>query len=318
MQVPLEFLDGCAGRIVPGPLTERLICGLEQFRRFFGEDRRNLRIVIRLGRLFRSDLRRCILDFLHKFDDLGFLNVGLLCTRNVDGRYCVRELCNVIDKGRVIRALWIWPIDFTDDRRDGFHSGAQCVQSGLLETGFMIEDTAHESVQCGGNLDTTTHIRHVGAAMQSVTGTMQVLRNIERRRMALASIQIVVDDFQVTCRFLGKNIQQHRVHFKCRLFFLIFLIRQIDRQHRCVRIAFGKRRGARHQQVDVGARFGPNFELFNKFGDCLRSLQNEVNHWRRTHQCAIDQTIQQVLDAPAILTNTLSTHHASAALQRME
>ena len=66
------------------------------------------------------------------------------------------------------------------------------------------------------------------------------------------------------------------------------------------------------------AGFGADFELFDKLGNGGRRLENKIDHRRRTHERAIDQLIEQILDRPAVFANTLRADHAAAALERME
>ena len=119
--------------------------------------------------------------------------------------------------------------------------------------------------------------------------------------------------------FLRKNIVQDRVHFGRWFFFdRLLACRTLERQHRRVRVAFGKGVGTGDQQADIGLGLGADFELLDKVGHCGGSLLYEVHHWRRARQRSIDQAIEQVLDGPAVFADTLGANHAAAALERVE
>ena len=87
-----------------------------------------------------------------------------------------------------------------------------------------------QAIERAGDCDTAFDVGHVGAAVQGMTGTMQLVRNIERRRVTFASSQIIDDDLQMSRSFFGEDIEQHRIHFERWLFdHLLFAKRRFDR-----------------------------------------------------------------------------------------
>ncbi len=245
-----------------------------------------------------------------RFLGLRFLNDRVLRLHGLG------EFCDVLYQRRVVGAFALRLVDVADDRADRPGRGLQCVEARTLKTHFIVVNTAHESVQDAGDGNAALHVGHVGTAMQGMARPMQLVRNVKWRLMTLAGCQVVGDDREVPGRFFREDIEQHRVHLECGFLRLGTLVRRrSQREYCCIWIAFGERSCARHQQADVGIRFGTDFKLLDQFRYRTGRLDNEVDHGRRTHERAIDQPVEQILDAPAILTDALGPDHAAAALE---
>ena len=152
--------------------------------------------------------------------------------------------------------------------------------------------------------------------MQGMARPIQFVGDIKRRRLTLAALQVVDDHLQMSSGLLGKDIQQYRIHFQRRL--LCDFLRQscrLDRQYGRIRITFCKCVSPCDQQTDVGGRIRANLQLLDELRHCGRHLDNEIDHRRRTHECPIDQTIQEIFNAPAIFANSLGANHPATALE---
>ena len=225
----------------------------------------------------------------------------------------------MLDQRRVVGPLTNRVVDIPHDRVDGARRRAQRIEPGFLKANLVIVNVTDEPVQRSGNGNTPIYVRHVCAAMQRVTGTVQFVGDIERRFVPLAGVEVVRDDLEVTRRLLRKDVVEYRVHLQRHFLFCRRVARRLaDGQHRRIWIAFGKCVCLRNQQRDISSRASADFQLLNKFGDGGRGLHDKINHRWRAFERAVDQPVQQVLDSPRILTDTLCPHHAPAALERME
>ncbi len=81
---------------------------------------------------------------------------------------------------------------------------------------------------------------------------------------------------QVSGRFLGENIQQHRVHFQCRLFVFGGSRRLFEREYGRIRVAVGKGVRAGDQQADVAVRLGADLELLDELRHGARRPHDEI------------------------------------------
>ena len=93
----------------------------------------------------------------------------------------------MLDQRRVIGAILLGPVDVTDDRRNRPRGGLQCVDARLLKADLEVMNSPDEAIQCAGDGNATLHIRHVRAAVQRMTGTIQFVGDVERWPMAFAS-----------------------------------------------------------------------------------------------------------------------------------
>ena len=183
----------------------------------------------------------------------------------------------------------------------------------------MIIQTPHETVQrcCDGHA--ALDIRHIGTAVQCMACAVQFISDTKWWLMALTGLQVIRDHLQVARCLLRENIVQHRIHFERRLFFdWLLALWSADRQHCRIWVSISKCMGARNQQTDIRYRFCTHLELLDELRYRGRSLYDEFDHGRRALQCPVDQSIKQILNGPAVLTNTLCTHHAATALERVE
>ena len=191
------------------------------------------------------------------------------------------------------------PVDIRDDRFERFCSRSQCVCPGFLETYLVVVDSAYKTVQYSRNCDAAFDVGHIGATVQGVTSAVQFVCHMKRCVMPVAGIQIIVDYFQMTGRFLGKYIQQDRVHLQGGRFFRSLLCSgRADRKDCRIWIAIGKGVGSRHQQADIGCRLGPDFKLLDEFWHSIRSMQDKFDHRWRTYQGSIDQAIEKAFNTP--------------------
>ncbi len=152
-----------------------------------------------------------------------------------------------------------------------------------------------------------------------MAGTIQLVGYVKIRLVPLARIQIIVDYLYVTRSLFREYVEQHRVHFQPvhgAAHFLCGWCR--NRQYSRVGITVGKCIRACNHQVDIGSRFSANLQLLNQFRHHRCRFDSEFNHRRRTHERSVNQPIQQILDAPAILANAFSADHPSTSLERME
>ena len=309
MQVPFEFLHGLPRVLVLDPETEGFVRRFQQFRGLLGEDRGNLLVVIGLQVLcFGNDRLR-----------LALRCVFLRQVRNGSvGLQGIRQPVDMLDERGVVRPFLAGLVDIADDCRYRFRGRLQGVDAGLLETDLVVVDTPYQAIQRTGNCDSPLDVCHVGAAVQRMARPVQLVSNFEWRLPSVACLEIVDDDLEVPGRFFRKNVQQHRIHFESRLFFLHGVRRLFDREHGRTGIAFGERARARHQQTDVAARIGTDLELLDQLRHGGRRLQDEIDHRRRADQRAVDQLVEQVLDGPAIFADPFGADHAATALQGVE
>ena len=224
----------------------------------------------------------------------------------------------MFDQRRVVRPLLVGLVDIADDRRDRRRGCFQGVDAGRLETGLVVIDPSYEPVQCPRDRHAAVYVGHVRTAMQRMARTIKLVGNLVRWLMTLAGLEVVDDDLDVSSRFLREYIEQHRIHFQCGLLFRHGMFRLFDCEYRRAGIALGKRVCARDQQADVLFRFRPDLELLDQVRNGCRCLEDEINHRRRAHQRPVDQFVQKVLHGPAVFADPFRTHHAAAALQRME
>ncbi len=310
VQMPSQLVHWLC-RTLLDPLLQRLVRGLEELCRLLGKNRRDFRIVAGLFvRLFVVP-RGCGTECRLRCGRLRFFSIGRL--------YRLAQIIEVLDQWTIVVALALRIVDIADNRVDRCDCIAKRVDSRLIETGLVIVCPSHEPVQRRSDGNPAFYVRHVGAAMQCMARTVQLVGYGKRRLVLGARVDIVGNRFQVTRRFLGEDIVENRVHFRRRFFF----DRRLrgdgpDGQRGCVRIAFCKSVRARDQQVDIRLWFAADLQLLDQFGHRLRSLQNKIDHRRSALERAVDQAIQQVFNRPAILPDALGAHHAAAAFQRME
>ena len=305
VQMALEFLQGLPRTLVPGPQAERLVCRLQEFRRFLGKDRGDFLVVIGLHVLGLGDDRRGL-----AFRDLLFRQLG----NGSVGLQGIRKPGEMVDERSVVRPILDGLVDIADDGRDRFRGRLQGIDTRLLEADLVVIDTPYQAVQRARDRHTPLDVCHVGAAVQRMARAIQLVGDLEGRLAPVAGLQIIDDDLEVPGRFLGEYVEQYRIHFQRRLCFLRGLRGHLDREHGGIGIAVGKRVRTRHQQTDVAARLGTDLELFDQLGNGGRRLQDEIHHRRRADQCAIDQFVEEILDGPAILADPLGADHAAAAL----
>ena len=152
--------------------------------------------------------------------------------------------------------------------------------------------------------------------MERVACAMQFIGHIERWLMPLARGDIVGDDLQMHLSLFRENIVQDRVHFQ-RQFFFGWLVARCsgNREDRRIRIALCECICTSNQQTDIGLGLGTDLKLLDQFRHRVSSLLYKINHRRRTHQRSIDQSIEEILNCPAIFTDAFCTDHATAAFE---
>ena len=312
VQVAFEFLHGLRAAFLD-PGQQRLVRGFQQFGGFFRENRRDFGIVFGVLGLLR--LRRAL-----RLGRPGRLRRRCRRApgRRIAGLNRVGQLVDVLDQARVIGAIAIWRVDVVDDRRDRTRGRAHRIEARLLEADLVVVYPSYEAIQCGGNGNAALDVRHVGAAVQRVTGAMQFVRDIEWRPMALAGREVVGDDLDVPGSLLRKDVVQHRVHFERLRRLFNDTLRLLEREHCGIRIAFRESGGARYQKVDIRLRVRADFELLDEFRNRIRRLHDEIHHRRCSLQSVIDQPVEQVLHGPAVFADAFGADHAAAALECVE
>ena len=178
-------------------------------------------------------------------DDLGFrlgfdfdvenAGAGLL--------HGIGQVCEMIDQRTVIGALPVRLVDVRDDRLDGPRRSLESIEPRRFETNLVIVDTANEAVECTRNRDTAFDVGHVRAAVQRMTGTVQLVGDGIRRAVAVAGGEVVRDDPEVSGRLFRKDVEQHRIHLECRRLFGRFARGDGPRnlEHRGIRVALRER-----------------------------------------------------------------------------
>ena len=231
----------------------------------------------------------------------------------------IREPRQMLDERRVICTLALGFVDLGNDSRNCFCGRLQCIDTGLLKTDVVIVHPAHEAIQRPGNRDPALDIGHVRTAVQGVTCTIQLVCDGIGRLVIFAGFEVIDDDLEMPGSLLGENVQQHRVHFERWLIFFLDGGRlAIDGKNGRIGIAFRKRLCSSHQQADVALRFGANLELLDQLRHRGRGFENKLDHRWRPHERAIDEAVEQVLDRPAILADSLGADHAATAFECME
>ena len=147
----------------------------------------------------------------------------------------------MINQYAEIRALPDRVVDVRHDHRNSLRSSAQCVCTGFLESNLVVVDTSHETIQHACHSHAAFHVRHVCAAMQCMTRTIQFVRYLKWWLMTNACIQIIFYYQQVTRGFLAENIEQDRIHFECRFFLFGCRLWCREREHSRIWIAICKR-----------------------------------------------------------------------------
>ena len=318
VQVALEFIHRLR-RTLLHPVDKSLVCRFEQLGRFLGEDSGNFGVVFGLVRDNLDD----------RLDNLGFggfwrgrfrlgtRRFGHARYRGTGDR--IGQIAKMVDQCRVVGAITAGVIDVPDNRLDRPARCLERVEPGLLETDLVIVNATHKAIEGCGNGHTAFDVGHVGAAMQRVAGPMQLVGDVEWRRVPLARGQVIGNDFEVSGRFLREDVVKDRIHLERRLLLdRFFGSRASYLQNGSIGIAFSECVGTCDQQADVSFGLAANFELLDKFGYSSSRLQNKVHHGRRARQRPIDQAIEQILDSPAVFADTLRTNHAAAALERVE
>ena len=148
----------------------------------------------------------------------------------------------MIDEGCVIGTIPFRIVNVTDDCVNCASRGPEYVQPGLLESDLVVVIAADETIQCRGDCHTSFDVRHIGAAVQRMTGSMQFVSNSKRRFMARTGFKVICDDFEMPCRLFGEDVIEHRVHLE-RLLFRdrLLSVGTTDRQDCRIRVAIGER-----------------------------------------------------------------------------
>ena len=314
VQMTFEFMHVLLRSRIPDPLDERFVGGFEQLRGFLGENRRDLCVV--LGFLRRFFRLRCHLRlrFLRRFrcNSRFFLDLHLRLLHRIG------QVRDVVDQRRVVGTIALGLIDVRDNRLDRPGRRLQSAETRSFETDFVFVNPSHEAIKCAGNGNAAFDVCHIGAAVQGMTRAIQLVGDGKRCTVPFAGRQVIGDDLDMPGRLLGEDIEQDRVHFECRRLVRRGIWRRpVDGQHRGVRVAFGKRVGPGNQQRDISDRFRPDLELLDELRHRCRCVANEARHRRRTHKGLVDELVEQVLDAPAILAYAFRADHAAAAFERV-
>ena len=119
----------------------------------------------------------------------------------------IRQPYQVLDQCRVVRTLLVGLVDIADDRRDRFRGCPQRVDAGLLEADLVIIDPSNESIQRARDRHAPLDVGHVGAAVQGMAGTIQLVGDFKRRRLAVAGLQVVDDDLEMPGGFFCEYIE---------------------------------------------------------------------------------------------------------------
>ena len=137
--------------------------------------------------------------------------------------------------------------------------------------------------------------------------------------MTFARSKIVGDNLQMPRCLLRKNVVQDRVHFQRRLGFLRLVAHGLgNRQDGRIRVTVGESVSAGDEQTDIGLGLCSDLELFDQFWNRVSGLLHKIDHRRRTHQRSIDQSIEQILNRPAVFAHAFRTDHPAAAFECVE
>ena len=237
MQMALEGFKVIAVIAICLPFSQRLVGRFEQLGGLFGEDRSDFCVVGDFfGFFFPGRFRY---RFRRRFN------------RHYLGLHGLRQIADVLNQHCKIGAISIGLIDVGNNRFERFRRGFDRRNTGFLETDLVIVYAPDELVQRAGYGYPAIDIGHIRAAVQRVTGTVQLVRHVKGRPVPGASLYVVVNGLEVTRRFLGKNIEQHGIHFERRgLFGLNFGLGHCNLENGRIGIALRESAGPGHQQAD--------------------------------------------------------------------
>ena len=236
MQVALEFSERRRVAVCARPVAERLVRRLEKLRGLLGKDCGDLSVVLDFRRRFRWRLLGKRLGRGRRADGLE-LTFGDRPTR----LYTIGQFVKSRDQRSVVGTLGTRLVDLGDDAHDANRRGAQHVERLGIEANFVVMHAAYIAVERPGNAHATLDVCHVRAAVQRVAGAVQLIGHRIGWALIRAGIGVVGNDFEVPCRFLREDIEQHRVHLECRR--RAARVLALDREYLSVRVALRKRVG---------------------------------------------------------------------------
>ncbi len=198
--------------------------------------------------------------------------------------------------------------------------GVQQLRLGQIHRNQIGLEFLDHFFQRGGNLSHWKDPGHVRATLEGMQRSLQSIG--DRLRQALRAIGEEVDQrTEVGFRLVTKDLQQLRIqHFFSSRFRSGRLIeRYTALRTRIDRLTFGKRVGIGGQPIDIVAL---TLCLGGKFLDQCRHQRDHVGHQLLHRLIGIDapveHPIEQILHRPGEFADDQRTHHASAALERME
>ena len=311
VQQPLEFGQLARVRPILPPVRQRGFRLLEQLAGLLAEDGRDVRVELLLDGLRHR----------RRFLEPRQLRVEGPLQRLPAGRerIVIREKAGVL--GHVLRHGLQAP-ERVAEQRETLRRQAVAV----------LEELADVPLHRLRDLDALPDLRGLGGAAQRVAGAVQRLADREWRRAGFAAGEELADHRDVRLGFLAEDLQQHRIHpvlgghglggrglrHLGRLGRRGLRDRGQRRQRRLAALAAGQRVGARHQARQVQLRLGTVFEFVDQRRNRLDRLAGDRDDLGRTRQRLADHPVEQALDAPAELADSLRPDHAAAALQRVE
>ena len=104
----------------------------------------------------------------------------------------------MLDQNSEVGSLAVWLVNIADDRLDSLRCRTKCIDARLQKTYFVIIDTSDKPIQCAGYRNTAFDVRHIRTTVQGMTDAVQLVRNVKRRTMPFARLDVVANDLEMT------------------------------------------------------------------------------------------------------------------------